>query len=199
MSERMSQSEIDALIAQMTSAETETAAGSFAPAPPAQTPPDSATSLSQTEIDALFSSVAGPAPAPQPEPVAADLGPISQAEVDSLLTAAAVKREAITAEAHGRMPRPSPPPAPPVLPGGVTSLLMEISLDLIVELGRSRMPLKQVLGLAPGSVITLENHFAADPVRVLINQTPVMKAEVVVIGENYGIRITESRLTQKAS
>lgn len=189
MSDRMSQSEIDALIAQMTTAENETAA-SFAvpeahPAQAGQTPPESSTALSQAEIDALFSTTS------QPEPV--DRGIISQSEVDALVGAAASKRESMAAEAQKRLQ-----PAA-VQPLGLSSLLMEISLVLTVELGRTKMPLKQVLGLSPGSVITLEEHIATEPVQVLINETPVMKAEVVVIGENYGIRLTESRLTRKVS
>lgn len=189
MSERMSQSEIDALIAQMTAAESQTAAASAPPEAPA--PADSAqtgssTALSQAEIDTLFST------ASEPEPV--DRGMILQSEVDALVAAATARRESITA-----VPVPSPPPEPEPPALGLASLLMEISLVLTVELGRTRMPLKQVLGLSPGAVITLENHIATEPVRVLINETPVMKAEVVVIGENYGIRVTESRLTRKVS
>lgn len=190
MSDRMSQSEIDALIAQMTAAENETAASSAVPeapsfpAPAGQTPPESSSSLSQAEIDALFSTPI------EPEPV--DRGIISQSEVDALVAAAAAKKGSMATEAQNRL-------QPVDQPSGLSSLLMEISLVLTVELGRTKMPLKQVLGLSPGSVITLEDHVAAEPVQVLINETPVMKAEVVVIGENYGIRVIESRLTRKVS
>jgi flagellar motor switch protein FliN/FliY len=68
-------------------------------------------------------------------------------------------------------------------------LVMDISLPLTVELGRARMQIQDLLRLAPGSVIELDKS-AGDPVELLINDRPIAKGEVVVIDENFGIRLT---------
>ena len=69
-------------------------------------------------------------------------------------------------------------------------MLMDISLDVTVELGRSRQSIKDILSLSQGSVVELDK-LAGEPVDVLVNQKPVAKGEVVVIDENFGVRITE--------
>ncbi|WP_079476176.1 flagellar motor switch phosphatase FliY [Marinococcus halophilus] len=74
--------------------------------------------------------------------------------------------------------------------GGNLDMLMDISLDVTVELGRSRQPIKDILALSQGSVVELDK-LAGEPVDVLVNQKPVAKGEVVVIDENFGVRITE--------
>jgi flagellar motor switch protein FliN/FliY len=68
-------------------------------------------------------------------------------------------------------------------------LIMDISLPLTVELGRARLQIQDLLRLAPGSVIELDKS-AGDPVELLINDRPIAKGEVVVIDENFGIRLT---------
>lgn len=74
--------------------------------------------------------------------------------------------------------------------GGNLDMLMDIPLDVTVELGRSRQPIKDILSLSQGSVVELDK-LAGEPVDVLVNQKPVAKGEVVVIDENFGVRITE--------
>jgi len=69
-------------------------------------------------------------------------------------------------------------------------LLHEVQMGVTVELGRTRMPLRDILGLAPGSVIELDRPASA-PVDVLVNGTLIARGEVVVIDEEFGIRITE--------
>ncbi len=69
-------------------------------------------------------------------------------------------------------------------------LILDIDVGVTVELGRSEMAIKEVLELAPGSVIEL-NKLAGEPVDVLVNGAPVAKGEVVVINEHFGVRITE--------
>ncbi len=69
-------------------------------------------------------------------------------------------------------------------------LLMDVALDVVIELGRTVMPLKEVLNLGPGSVIELDK-LAGDPVDILVNNKLVARGEVVVIEENFGVRITE--------
>ena len=77
--------------------------------------------------------------------------------------------------------------------GGARSsldVLHEVQMGVTVELGRTRMPLRDILSLVPGSVIELDRPASA-PVDVLVNGTLIARGEVVVIDEEFGIRITE--------
>ncbi|MDD5672922.1 MAG: flagellar motor switch protein FliN [Chitinivibrionales bacterium] len=67
-------------------------------------------------------------------------------------------------------------------------MLMDITLDVSIELGRTLMSVKRVLELAPGSVVELD-RMAGEPVDLLVNDKVVAKGEVVVVDENFGIRI----------
>ena len=69
-------------------------------------------------------------------------------------------------------------------------LLMDINLPVSIELGRTKMSIADILGLGPGSVVEL-NKLAGEPVDVLVNYKIVAKGEVVVIDENFGVRITQ--------
>lgn len=69
-------------------------------------------------------------------------------------------------------------------------ILMDVSLQVTVELGRTRKQIREVLSLGPGSVLELE-RLAGEQVDVLINGKRIAKGEVVVIDENYGVRITD--------
>jgi flagellar motor switch protein FliN/FliY len=79
--------------------------------------------------------------------------------------------------------------APEALPQGM-ELIMDIPLDVSVELGRVKMLIKDVLELSTGSIVELE-RVAGEPVDMLVNGKLVAKGEVVVIDDNFGIRITE--------
>lgn len=69
-------------------------------------------------------------------------------------------------------------------------LLFDIPLQVSVELGQTKKTIKEVLELSPGVIIELDK-LAGEPVDILINHRPVAKGEVVVIDENFGVRITE--------
>ena len=69
-------------------------------------------------------------------------------------------------------------------------LLMDVNLPISIELGRTRMPIADILALGPGSVVEL-NKLAGEPVDLLVNQKIVARGEVVVIDENFGVRITQ--------
>lgn len=73
---------------------------------------------------------------------------------------------------------------------GNISLLLDIYMQLTVELGRTRMQIKEILGLGEGSIIELEK-LAGEPVDLLVNGRLIAKGEVVVIDENFGVRVTE--------
>ena len=80
--------------------------------------------------------------------------------------------------------------APADITGHPLELLNDVELGVTVELGRTRMLLKEILQLAPGSVIELDRA-AGGPVDLLVNNTLIARGEVVVIDEEFGIRITE--------
>lgn len=69
-------------------------------------------------------------------------------------------------------------------------LLMDVGLKLRVELGRTKMLVEDILKLTQGSVIEL-NKLAGDPVDILVNDHLVAKGEVLVVDDNFCIRITE--------
>jgi flagellar motor switch protein FliN len=68
--------------------------------------------------------------------------------------------------------------------------LMDVGLTVAVELGRTEMPVRDVLGLSPGSVIELK-RMANEPVEILVNNKVVARGEVVVVDDRFGVRITE--------
>ena len=68
--------------------------------------------------------------------------------------------------------------------------LHDVPVELAVEIGRTRMTIGQTLELRPGSVVSL-NRLAGEPVDLLINGKPIARGEVVVIDEQFGVRITD--------
>jgi flagellar motor switch protein FliN/FliY len=68
--------------------------------------------------------------------------------------------------------------------------ILDIPVQLTVELGRTKMPIKNLVRLTQGSVVPL-NTFVAEPLDVYVNGTLVAKAEIVVIQEKFGIRLTD--------
>ncbi len=74
--------------------------------------------------------------------------------------------------------------------GGNIGLLLDVPLKLTVELGRTTKLVKEILALAPGSVVELDK-LAGEAVDILVNEKLIAKGEVVVIDENFGVRITE--------
>lgn len=69
-------------------------------------------------------------------------------------------------------------------------MLMDVNLPISIELGRTKMTISDILALGPGSVVEL-NKLAGEPVDLLVNQRVVAKGEVVVIDENFGVRVTQ--------
>jgi flagellar motor switch protein FliN/FliY len=126
----------------------------------------------------------GPAVGPRPQP-----SPSAQEDVQEMVR-----------ELKGG--KPAPPPADSKRPeyetfapaGGRAEasidLLKDINLHARVELGRSRMFVQDILRLSPGSVVELE-RLTGDPLDVYVNDRLVARGEVLVINENFAIRITE--------
>jgi flagellar motor switch protein FliN/FliY len=77
----------------------------------------------------------------------------------------------------------------PALSGNI-GLLMDVPLQVTVELGRTKKLIREILDLGPGSVVELDK-LAGEPIDVYVNTKLIAKGEVVVIDENFGVRITE--------
>jgi len=84
----------------------------------------------------------------------------------------------------------------PLNPGAVRTeqnsmdLIMDVALDLSVELGRTSLPVRDILQLGPGSILELDK-LAGEPVDIMVNGKLIARGEVVVVDDNFGIRVTE--------
>lgn len=124
--------------------------------------------------------VSAPVAAAAPEPVAAAA---SATEDDRHLHAVPVPvAQSVTFPSLDEMP---------AVPGGSDiSLLLDVPLQVTVELGRTQLRIRNVLELVPGSIIELDK-LAGEPVDVLVNGKQIARGEVVVIDEEFGVRITD--------
>ncbi|MDR2096693.1 MAG: flagellar motor switch protein FliN [Treponema sp.] len=69
-------------------------------------------------------------------------------------------------------------------------LIMDVFMEMTVELGRTRKLIKEILSMGEGTIIELDK-LAGEPVDILVNHKLIAKGEVVVIDENFGVRVTE--------
>lgn len=74
--------------------------------------------------------------------------------------------------------------------GNDFNMILDIPVQLTVELGRTRIPIKHILQLAQGSVVELET-LAGEPMDVLVNGYLIAQGEVVVVNDKFGIRLTD--------
>lgn len=75
-------------------------------------------------------------------------------------------------------------------PAGDINMILDIPVQLTVELGRTRIPIKNILQLAQGSVVELD-ALAGEPMDVLVNGYLIAQGEVVVVNDKFGIRLTD--------
>lgn len=68
------------------------------------------------------------------------------------------------------------------------NMLLDVEMDVSIELGKTELSIKRILDLSPGSIIELD-RMAGEPVDLMVNNKVVAKGEVVVVDENFGIRI----------
>jgi flagellar motor switch protein FliN len=104
--------------------------------------------------------------------------------------------EKMAAEGEGA----APPGAVPPGDGGAAAvsdgksrnlqLILDIPLRVTVELGRTKMPVVELLALGQGSVIEL-NKLAGEPMEVFVNDKLIARGEAVVINEKFGVRLTD--------
>jgi len=104
-------------------------------------------------------------------------------------------------QAVAKEPTPPPPPATEGIFHQLTAedsagplqdidLIMDIPVKLTVELGRTKMTIKELLRLSQGSVVALDG-LAGEPLDILINGYLIAQGEVVVVADKYGVRITD--------
>lgn len=119
---------------------------------------------SQEEIDRLMRELAGQAAPTPPAPAPAEPAPLRYEPL-------------------------SPAPAAP-RPEASLDLLNDVGVNLRVELGGARLPVRDILKLGPGSVVPLES-LIGEPVSVFVNDRLVARGEVLVVDDNFAVRVTE--------
>ena len=133
-------------------------------------------------------NMAGPAahdPATAADPLAADWA-----------AAEAASRAETASELHSPAEQVTPASFATFAPTGASTagndinMILDIPVQLTVELGRTRIPIKNILQLAQGSVVELE-AMAGEPMDVLVNGYLIAQGEVVVVNEKFGIRLTD--------
>lgn len=124
--------------------------------------------------------------------------PASGGSIDEMMAQAMAEEEAkkIGAAANratgmaSPMPLPAFDPKPSPQEAKAIELLSDVSLNVKIELGRTRMLVEDVLKLGDGTVIELDK-LAGDPVDVYVNDRPVARGEVLVLNDNFCVRINE--------
>jgi len=153
--------------------------------------------IDSAATDKWSSAVAGPAAAPMAPPM--DLGqpaPQQQAPPQQQAYGGAPPAQ----QSFGDVPI-NPVNFPSLSAGGPAAagsgqipsnidILMDVQMVLTVELGRTKKYVKDILGLGEGSIIELDK-LAGEPVDLLVNGKLIAKGEVVVIDENFGVRVTD--------
>jgi flagellar motor switch protein FliN len=99
-------------------------------------------------------------------------------------------RQAAPAPAPAPAGRSAAPRGPGAANAGNLDLILDIELPLWVRFGATAMTLQALCKVAPGTTIDLERS-PDDPVDVMVNETVIARGEVVVVGGNYGVRVTE--------
>jgi flagellar motor switch protein FliN/FliY len=69
-------------------------------------------------------------------------------------------------------------------------LILDVAVTLSLEVGRTRLPVRELLQLAQGSILELD-RLAGEPLDVLVNGIRIARGEVVVVNDNFGVRLTE--------
>lgn len=118
-----------------------------------------------------------------PKTVAANWAKVA-ADLDA---SAAVAREG---QAPPVAMRPAPRPSEAPATDSNIGMVLDIPVQLSVELGRTKLPIKQVLELKPGSVVELDS-VSGEPIDVLVNGYLIAQGEIVVVNGKFGIRLTD--------
>ena len=122
------------------------------------------------------------------------LGPVESQPAETAFSGAQVYTLQANGEAHawfGVRQRPAPVEraSEPLAPGAL-KVLYDVEMTLTAEIGRTRLPVRDVLGLLPGAVLELDRGVGS-PADVMVNGRLVARGEIVVVDEDYAVRITE--------
>jgi flagellar motor switch protein FliN len=184
-SESIGQDEIEKLLAE-----------SRAAAPPKSAPPTSSQGpTTQADIDALLKQHGVSGPMQGAAPVVPPSAGIAGGDIDLLF------RQAEQALASINSAVPVPPEvqpyklvdfqgAPPSTDNATLELLRDVELDLKIELGRTHMQLEEVLRLNKGAVVPLD-RLAGDPVDIYVNGRLIARGEVLIMNDNFCVRVAE--------
>lgn len=177
-----------------------------APSPgPTQTT-EARTAMDQDEVNRLFGQIGGGSATSPSPPVqkgiaqtasqANDSG-IAQSDIELLLRQAEQALASIAQEPTKPVPEGVTPfqweefsGAPPNTEAATLDLIRDVELDLRIELGRTQMYLEDVLKLRRGSVVTLDK-LAGDPVDIFVNGRLIARGEVLVLNDNFCVRVAE--------
>ena len=176
--------------------------------PGAAPPPADAQTVSEAELDALINAAGGAGETPEggPSAHAGSVEPPTDTRVDTMgrpldepaaAVPAAIEEELAAPQSNAPPPevRPYEPREladssdPRVDPKRVT-MLNDVKLRVRIQLGRTRMLVEDVLKLGEGSVVGLDK-LAGDPVDVLVNDRLIARGEVLVLNDNFCVRISE--------
>ena len=205
---------------ELSQADIDAAMGNTAPEPAADATADAFGSgdgdegFNQADIDALMGAAGGgeAAPAPAGDAPAAE-APVAEApaldsegrpldEMGAAMAAAIAEEQAAAAQAASATPAAADLPVEDIeLPSfdqeevyteytQPISLLHDVQLHVKIELGRTRMFVEDVLRLSEGSVVELD-RLAGDPVDVFVNDRLIARGEVLVLNDNFCVRISE--------
>ncbi|QDU55308.1 flagellar motor switch protein FliN [Aeoliella mucimassa] len=181
--------------------------------PPPSSPPPQKVTLDQSELDAMLSGMAGGTTPPPPEPPKAAApaatpptpppapsssstsSNVSQNDIELLLS------QAEQAIASIDSPNELPPGIEPFrlddfggtpanTEAATLELVRDVQLDLKIELGRTHMHIEDVLRLSQGAVVPLDK-LAGDPVDLYVNGRMIARGEVLVLNDNFCVRVTE--------
>lgn len=201
--ELFSQADIDAALGAESSSDATTPP--TAPPPAAEPAPHAS---AQDEIDAMLASAGADISAP--DPAAPQPTPPADVQLDSAgrpfdeaaaAMAAAIAESAAEEETPPSSPAPNAPTPEPLeledfsADGGEAeardiSILRDVNLRVQIELGRTQMYIDDVLKLSEGSVVELDN-LAGDPVDVIVNGRLIARGEVLVLSDNFCVRVSE--------
>jgi flagellar motor switch protein FliN/FliY len=181
-----------------------TESGDASPATPAV----EAGALDQAEVEALLNqsgtgakaaAAATPPPSPSRPPASAadeDASQVTQEDLEALLNQAEAAISSINQPTGDAPPGIAPfefrqfSGSPPSPDAATVQLISDVQLDLDVELGRTHMYLEDVLKLGKGGVVTLDK-LAGDPVDIYANGRLIARGEVLVLNDNFCVRVAE--------
>jgi flagellar motor switch protein FliN/FliY len=165
--------------------------------------PDANVALRQDEIEKLFANSAAGGPSSPADdavesvkPDAVSAGSLNQGDVEFLLNRAEEALKSIDAQGDDL---PTGVMAfqfqelggsPPSADSATLDLISEVELDLKIELGRTHMYLEDVLRLRRGAVVPLDK-LAGDPVDIFVNDRLIARGEVLVLNDNFCVRVAE--------